>query len=93
MGMKNKLFKVKSYIPDFLFNYDIENIKNQKNVGLAHLLAYLILFIIQIPLLILTIKEMKSLKKEKPLISKNEKNTGLSLAKKTPETRLPSDFN
>ena len=96
MAMENKLFLFNGYIPDFIFNDDVNKIKNKK-VGLIHMLAYLFIFIIQIPLLIINIHKFKNkdLKEKKPLISENEKSTELSLKKENyiiPDSPQSSDF-
>ena len=96
MAMENKLFLFNGYIPDFIFNDDVNKIKNKK-VGLIHMLSYLFIFIIQIPLLIINIHKFKNkdLKEKKPLISENEKSTELSLKKENyiiPDSPQSSDF-
>ena len=99
--MKNKLFLITSYIPDFIFNDDTKNIKNQFNVGLVYSIAYSFIVFINIPFLIMEFNKYKNNRKNSekktPLISGNEKQTELSHVKEnndtpdTPDTPQPSD--
>ena len=96
--IKNKLFLITSYIPDFIFNDDTKNIKNQFNVGLVYSIAYSFIVFINIPFLIIEFnkykKNKKNSEKKTPLISGNEKKTELSHVKEnnvTPDTPQPSD--
>ena len=96
--MKNKLFLITSYIPDFIFNDDTKNIKNQFNVGLVYSISYSFIALINILFLIMEFNKCKNNRKysekKTPLISGNEKKTELSHVKEsndTPETPQPSD--
>ena len=55
--MENKLLLFKGYIPGFVFNDDVDKIK--KKAGLIHILAYLCLFIFQIPFFAINIYKIK----------------------------------
>ena len=48
MTIKSKIFILKAYIPDFLFNDDANKTKDDFSLGLIYIIVYLFIFIVQI---------------------------------------------
>ena len=102
MTIKSKIFILKAYIPDFLFNDDANKTKDDLSLGLIYIIVYLFILIVQIYGLVCDIlrckKELlkrKSLGEIKSLNLKNETKEKTFLEKENnnaPETPQPSDY-
>ena len=102
MTIKSKIFILKAYIPDFLFNDDANKTKDDLSLGLIYIIVYLFILIVQIYVLVCDIlrckKELlkrKSLGEIKSLNLKNETKEKTFLEKENnnaPEIPQPSDY-